>query len=655
MTDNDKDKPRHAPPMAQQPARGAPAADRGARAAGDPHAEAREGEQVSTFTAEQLATPSQSMVGYRQMWIIVGPYKNSVLTMPDAEAEDAKDSHWAVEMSVMAPPFDANAPREHDHELTDADRAYAIEAANAWAAKVNAPPEAPPPEGGALARGGRHPGSDDKAMRAEPGANYETRGGGKPGARESSTWGRILDAFRGKAAEGEPRPGPWPLIDGGFLPASWGGNMNFWQLGYDPLGGGLGTGSAMVEACVSAYAQTVAMCQMNHWRDLANGGRERVTASALSRVMRAPNDYQTSSDFKLNAVRSLYLEGNTYALALRNNRFEISSLHLMHPRYSSAQLLGGEIFYNLGGNSVIDARLAELDMEQLTAVPARDVLHIKLQTPRNVLKGETPLCAAALAVAAGSAMMSQAITFYGNQARPSGVLQTDMVLTPPQVAELRTRWDEQAKGLAAGGTPILTSGLKFEPISVNQADAQFAEAMKLSDQQIAEVFRVPLAIIGSEAQPTGSTEALMNFWIGGGLGFALNQVEEAIDRLFGISRIDGEYSECDTTILLRSAFKERIEGLARAVQGGIFSPNEARATESLPAAKDGSEPRVQQQVVPLSAWNKQPPKVAGPKQPPALPPPDPGADPPADKSISDEDRQVVALAALRKELAAHVA
>ena len=33
--------------------------------------------------------------------------------------------------------------------------------------------------------------------------------------------------------------------------------------------------------------------------------------------------------------------------------------------------------------------------------------------------------------------------------------------------------------------------------------------------------------------------------------------------------------------LLRSAFKDRIEALARAVQGGIFSPNEAREREGL--------------------------------------------------------------------------
>jgi HK97 family phage portal protein len=457
---------------------------------------------------------------------------------------------------------------------------------------------------------------------------------------------RITDAFRTKAAEGAYRDGPWLTMDG-WLPSSVGKYMNFWQMGYDPSGGAT---SAMVEACVSAYAQTIAMCPGSHWREQGNGGRERITTSALSRILRSPNDYQTISDFLLNAVRSLYLDGNAYALALRNDRFEISSLHLMHPRQCQPQVIGGEIYYKLGGNDVIDGRIEALELDELSYVPARDVLHIRLHTPRHVLIGDTPLTAAALAVGAGNAMMAQSIAFYGNQSRPSGVLQTDMVLTPEQVNQLRGRWDEQAKGLAAGGTPILTSGLKFQPISVSQADAQFAEAQKMSDQQIAAVFRVPLAIIGSEAQPMGSTEALMNFWIGGGLGFALNQVELAIDRLFGLSKAVGEYSELDSSILLRSAFKDRIDGLARAVQGGIFSPNEARAHESLPAAKDGNEPRVQQQVVPLSAWDQ---ALTKPTPAPALPPPD--AEDPGDDKPDPEEAKAYARFLLQRTMDSHAA
>jgi HK97 family phage portal protein len=439
--------------------------------------------------------------------------------------------------------------------------------------------------------------------------------------------------FRQKAAEGAYRDGPWMTMNG-FIPASWGQYQNFWQLGYTP---GMSTTSAMVEACVSAYAQTIAMCPMQHWRDLGNGGREEVTNSALSRVMRAPNDYQTRSDFLLNLVRSLYLQGNAYALALRNNRFEISSLHLMNPNMCWGQPFEGEIFYSLGGNNVIDNRLLELDLlpDTIAAVPARDVLHVKLHTPTiNPLRGETPLAAAALSIAASNNAMAQSANFYANMSRPSGVLQSDKEFTRPQIAELRAQWNEQSQGLGAGGTPILGWGLKWEPVTIAPKDTQFVESMRMSDAQIAEVFRIPLPLVGSEAQPMGSTEALMNFWLSSGLGFALDHIELAFDRTFQLDRgASGEYSELDSKVLMRSAFKDRIEGLARAVQGGIYSPNEARAAESLPAAKDGDEPRVQQQVVPLSFATQAP-------IPPAAPiPAEPSKpDPAAKMNVSDWNR-----------------
>src|SRR5262245_3909906 len=254
------------------------------------------------------------------------------------------------------------------------------------------------------------------------------------------TWlDRLTAVFRSKGAqEGAYRPGPW-MVDGGWLPHAWGQYWNYWQMGYYPLP--MGT-SARVEACCAAYAQTVAMCPLYHWRELENGGRERVTTSALSRINRAPNDYQSRSDFLMNIVRSLYLEGNGYALALRNDRFEIASLHPMNPRQSRAYSVEGEIYYELGGNAVIDNRFAALGLDRgaLRYVPARDVLHVKLEHIRDVLHGESPMMAAAMAIAASNAVMAQQIAFFTNQARPSGVLQSDLTMTKAQVDDLRARW-----------------------------------------------------------------------------------------------------------------------------------------------------------------------------------------------------------------------
>jgi HK97 family phage portal protein len=406
----------------------------------------------------------------------------------------------------------------------------------------------------------------------------------------------------------------WLPITGGFLPgdAPW----NWWQLGYNPAGIGQ---SAVVSACIAAYAQTTAMCPGTHWRSTDDGGRERVANSALSRVLKRPNAYQSISDFLLNLVHNLYAEGNAYALAIRNNRYEVAELHLMNPRMSMPMIaVNGDIYYGLGGNFVVDKLVPS---ELLSRAPARDVLHIKLDSrPENPLIGEPPLISALLDVAASDAMVRQALAYTNNSGRPSGVIQTDMQLDEQQTRELRAAWDEQTKGANAGGTPILTWGLKWQQVAPTSRDAQIAELLQISDQRIATAFRMPLALLSlvSGQAPQASTEGLIQFWLANGLGFALAHIEEGIGRFFGLDGLPDEYLEFDTRALLRSNLRDRIEALARGVQGGIYSPNEARALEDLPAAEDGDEPRVQQQVVPLSFGAKPPP---APAPQPQLPPP----------------------------------
>lgn len=416
-----------------------------------------------------------------------------------------------------------------------------------------------------------------------------------------------------RATEGSVRPAPWNLpISGGMLTAdapSYGKYYNWWQLGGSIAS--RSSQSAMVEACIGAYSQTVAMCPGDHWRRRSvEEGRERVTTSSLSRLLRHPNAYQSISDFLLNATRSLYLDGNAYALALRNDRFEIDQLHLMDPRQSRPQVTpDGEVFYRLGGNNVIDyqqQRVFGSEPEQLM-VPQRDVLHIRLHCLERTtwpfpLVGDTPLTAALGDLEQLNAIRDQQQQFYQNQARPSAVLTTDLVLAPEQVQALRDRWNEQAKGLHAGGVPILTAGLKVQPwTQVVAKDAQTAEMKQMANEQIALVFRIPLAILGLQPASGFSIEQLYGLWLASGLGFCINHIEEAFDRLFQLKGQPDEYVEFDTDSLLRSARKDRIDALVRGVQGGIYSPNEARAREDMPAVEYGSEPRLQAQVVPLSA------------------------------------------------------
>lgn len=447
-----------------------------------------------------------------------------------------------------------------------------------------------------------------------------------------------IKSWLGGGQEGQWRPGPYWTFEqgGGWLPAN--APWNFWQCGIDPQPFGA---TAMAEACVAAYAQTIAMCPGKHWRLLGDGGREEVTTSALSRILKRPNDYQSPSDFLLNMVRALYYSGNAYALALRNDRFEVQELHWMSPWESRAQLAqDGSIFYRLGGNSVIAKQIFDLDQSALlNAVPARNVLHIRLECPRDPLIGESPITYAALSLAGANAAMASQLSMLANGSRPNGVLMTDRTMTTEQINQTKSLWMQSTAGpTGQSSPPVLMQGLKFqETAGLSSSDAQIIEALKWTNQDIARAFRVPLPIVG-EGDKTGfaTTEALMQFWLASGLGFAINHIEVAFDKFFTIDRTV-EYTEFSTDALLRSAFRERIEGLARAVTSGIMAPNEARASEELSAVDDGDMPRVQQQMVPLD-W--EPPVAKAPT--PAAPPPQPSPPPAPPKLTVPQIKQRLA-------------
>jgi HK97 family phage portal protein len=434
---------------------------------------------------------------------------------------------------------------------------------------------------------------------------------------------RVLGGLLGKATEGEYRPGPYYLSDG-VLAAGPGRLWNWWQSGYSLQS--YGERNAMVEACQSAYSQTVAMCPGGHWLTRADGGRDRIANSALARILKKPNEYQSISDFFLNLTRNLYsAAGEAFAVAIRNNRNEIVELHLMR---SGKPVIAedGSIFYLLSGNQVAEQRFDFSD-----PIPARDVLHVRLHTPRHPLKGEGPIMAAALELAMSGAALNQQIAFYLNQARPSFMLETDQQLTKVQTDELRARWNEQTQGENAGGTPILAWGLKAKPVTATANDGQLAEMLKMTEQNIALAYRMPLQILGIGGTPFASTEALMSSWKASGLGFALNHIEEAFGILFGLKGVPEEYLELDTKALLRSSFKEMIDALSNGTRR-VMTPNEGRSFLDLPEKEGGDQLFVQMQDIPLGMAGKQTAQSA-----PPTPPDSNEAEPNDDAAAGDKD------------------
>ena len=422
---------------------------------------------------------------------------------------------------------------------------------------------------------------------------------------------RILAPFRRKAMDA----GSWTTTT-----APW----NFWQFTGTPSSMDAGT-YGPVYACWAIIAQEVSRIPLRHFKKLDDGSVVDIVA-APSRVFRTPNSFQTRSDLFLYLVRSLLSDGNAYARVTRNGRFEIAALNPINPRmcWPHVDQSTGDVYYHVSDS--IEAALSGAPDDLW--VPARDMLHIRLFTPTHPLIGETPLVAAALSVQSGQAISAQVAAFFGNMARPSGIIRHPGRLDNEAILRIKTRFKEASNGPRAGDPVVFTEGMEWMNLTMSAVDADLIASAKLTQTQIAQVYRVPPFMLGDlEQAKFASVEALTRWFVNSGLGFYLDHISDSLTRIFGLplnEEIEFDYEAA----LFRSDFKEFMGALEVATRSGVLSPNEARAMRRLPPVQDGDQPRVQQQLVPLSYGAALQPPSNTPAPAPApdtTPPPDPQA------------------------------
>lgn len=379
-------------------------------------------------------------------------------------------------------------------------------------------------------------------------------------------------------------------------------------------------------SCVMATARAVSMCYPQHM--VTEGTKTtKSTTSPASRVLRKPNSYQTWPQFILNAVAIMQFDGESFIQLVRDDRGAIYEMHQL-PKGSCAPYVAsdGSVFYSIGQNPM------NPDVNTYM-VPARDILHLRQYCPRHPLIGESPLTAAALALGTNVALSGNQALFYSQMNRPSGILSTEEKLTRDQMIQLRKAFDEQSAGMNAGKIPVLAGGLKWQAIGITSQDAQLVEAQRMSIEDVSRVFGVPLPIIGDLSNAgLNNTESLINFWLATGLGSALELIERSFDAAFNLPA--NEYIEFDTKALLRMDFKSRMESLAKGVQGGVITPNEAREFDGQGPVKDGDTILVQQQMVSLEYAVSQKAPAPAPA-PTAAPAPAEPANPAPDNTAAD--------------------
>jgi HK97 family phage portal protein len=353
--------------------------------------------------------------------------------------------------------------------------------------------------------------------------------------------------------------------------------------------------NATLYRCVSMIAADVAKMRLKLMAPVDEVWEE-TTTSAFSPVLNKPNRYQNRIQFFESWLIAKLRTGNSYILKERDNRNVVSALYVLDPhRVKPMVAADGSVFYELNTDN-----LAGIPVDRVT-VPADEVMHDRINCLFHPLVGMSPLYSTAAPAVRGLSIQQFSASFFGNAARPSGILTAPGNIDEATAGRLQNNWNSNYTGINQGRVAVLGSGVTWNALQQNAVDSQLIEQLKHTDETICTAFGIPAFMVGVKDPPNYNNAELLDLQY---YKQCLQSLIEHIELILseGLGLIDAGYrAEFDLTGLFRMDSQTQITVLAEAVSKGILSPNEARRVLGYIDVTGGESPMAQQQMFTLEA------------------------------------------------------
>lgn len=312
----------------------------------------------------------------------------------------------------------------------------------------------------------------------------------------------------------------------------------------------------------------------------------------VQNLLRRPNRYQNSVQFRQWWAHSKLEHGNTYVLKQRGTS-GIEALYILDPSKVVPLVADdGSVYYQLNADALVGLK------ETQVIVHASEIIHDRYQPQFHPLVGVSPVFAAALAGALGKQIQEDSRSFFENGASLSGILTAPGAIKKETADRLSDYWNRNFTGRKSGGVAVVGDGLKFEPMRAKGIDSQIVEQLKLSAEIVASRFHVPPFKIGMGKAPENPQAGNLIYY-SDCLQVLIEEMEACLDE--GLELPTGNKIELDTDDLLRMDKSAIIKMLADGVKGSVSTPNEARAELGLRPLDGGDSIYMQQQNYSLEA------------------------------------------------------
>ena len=229
-----------------------------------------------------------------------------------------------------------------------------------------------------------------------------------------------------------------------------------------------------------------------------------------------------------------------------------------------------------------------------------DVVHFGGYDPSDNVRSVSPLETLRRILAEEAAAGEYRAQYWANAGRFEGVIEraaTQKEWTDEQGRTWRRQWQEQraGNGHAAGTVSVLSPGMVFKQTSFSAKDAEYLSARKLTREECAAAYHVPLPMVGILEHATFSNIVEQHKQLYQDcLGPWHTRIAQEIDRQLLVECADRDrvYSEFNIAEKLKGNFEEQGAVLQALVGKPVMTPNEARARLNLPRDSSPDSDRI---------------------------------------------------------------
>ena len=338
-----------------------------------------------------------------------------------------------------------------------------------------------------------------------------------------------------------------------------------------------------VNAAVKIISETIASLPLKVFQRLPDGGKREAPEHHLFTLLHsAPNDWQTSFEYREQQQGGMLLRGDSYAFK-NTVQGRVVELLPIHPDRIEdiIQDRSQKITYRIRVSRERSISSPDIGGGEVRDFGQERIHHIR-GFSFNGLKGRSVIREARDSWGLASAQELFGSRLYKRGAQFSGVLSHPGIVGEEGRENMEKSWNETYGSANQNhGILILEEGVKYEKMSMTAEDAQFLEARRFQIAEIARMFRIPLHMLQELGRSTNSNiEQQAREFVMHTIRPWLVRWEQAMQRDLFMG--DPEFfAEFNVEGLLRGDMASRFKSYQSALTSGWISRNEVRKRENM--------------------------------------------------------------------------